>query len=146
MKNRTVKLALIDPASFDGIGNAYSDEILHAARMSPFARTGKMNDQQIGTLFQAVQSTLTIWKERLIEETGDHFPEMVTAFRPSMAVHGKFKQSCPACGAPVQRIRYADNECNYCPGCQTEGKILSDRSLARLLKDDWPKTLDELED
>jgi len=141
----TLKRALADPKRFDGIGNAYGDEILHAARLSPLKRTDQLSDNEIKRLHQAAKGTLTTWIERLREQTGDSFPERVTAFRPEMSVHGKYKQPCPVCGAPVQRIRYAENECNYCPGCQTEGRILSDRSLARLLKDDWPKTLDDLE-
>lgn len=145
IKNNTLKRALSDPQRFDGIGNAYGDEILHAAKLSPLKRTDQLNDSEIERLHQAAQQTLQSWIDRLREQTGDSFPERVTAFRPEMAVHGRFKDPCPVCGAPVQRIRYAENECNYCPGCQTDGRILSDRSLARLLKDDWPKTLDELE-
>ena len=142
----TLKRALADPKRFDGIGNAYGDEILHAARLSPMKRTDQLDDQEIDRLHQAAKETLAIWIDRLREQNADEeLPERVTAFRPQMAVHGKFKEPCPVCAAPVQRIRYADNECNYCPGCQTGGRILSDRSLARLLKDDWPKTLDELE-
>lgn len=141
----TLKRALADPKRFDGIGNAYGDEILHAAKLSPMKRTDQCSDDEIEILHQAAKDTLSEWIERVREQNGDAFPEKVTAFRPEMAVHGKFNQPCPACGAPVQRIRYADNECNYCPGCQTAGRILSDRSLARLLKDDWPKTLDDLE-
>lgn len=144
-KSRTVKLALIDPATFDGIGNAYSDEILHAARMSPFTRTSKMSDQQISGLFEAVQATLSDWRSRLIEETGDKFPEKVTAFRPEMSVHGKFGEACPVCQKKVQRIRFAEREWNYCAACQTDGKLLADRSLSRLLKDEWPASIDELE-
>ncbi len=143
--NNTLKRALSDPKRFDGIGNAYGDEILHAARLSPLKRTSQLSDDETARLHAAAVTTLTTWIDRLREQTGEAFPEKVTAFRPEMAVHGKFKEECPVCQAPVQRIRYADNECNYCPGCQTEGRILSDRSLARLLKDDWPKTLDELE-
>ena len=143
--NHTLKRALADPRRFDGIGNAYGDEILHAARLSPMKRTGQLSDDEIQRLHVAAQQTLTLWIDRLREQNRDRFPEKVTAFRAEMAVHGKFKEACPVCGAPVQRIRYAENECNYCPGCQTEGRILSDRSLARLLKDDWPKTLDDLE-
>lgn len=141
----TLKRALSDPKRFDGIGNAYGDEILHAAKLSPMRRTDQLGEDEIERLHQAAVETLVTWIERLREQNGDGFPERVTAFRPEMAVHGKFKQPCPVCGAPVQRIRYAENECNYCPGCQTDGRILSDRSLARLLKDDWPKSLDELE-
>ena len=144
--NRTLKRAISEPTRFDGIGNAYGDEILHAARLSPMKRTSQLCDEEIQRLYDATQSTLTQWIERLRTQNGDAFPEKVTAFRPEMAVHGKYNQRCPICSAPVQRIRYAENECNYCPGCQTEGRILSDRSLARLLKDDWPKTLDDLED
>ena len=142
----TLKRALADPRRFDGIGNAYGDEILHAARLSPLRRTDQLDDQEIDRLHEAARSTLTAWIDRLRSQTGESFPEKVTAFRPEMAVHGKYKQPCPECGAPVQRIRYAENECNYCPRCQTEGRILSDRSLARLLKDDWPRTLEDLEE
>ncbi|MGI9471373.1 MAG: Fpg/Nei family DNA glycosylase [Rubripirellula sp.] len=141
----TLKRALSDPHKFDGIGNAYGDEILHAAKLSPLKRTDQLSSEEIERLFHAARETMTEWIARLREQTGDQFPERVTAFRPEMHVHGKFKESCPICDAPIQRIRYSDNECNYCPGCQTGGRILSDRSLARLLKDDWPKTLDELE-
>lgn len=141
----TLKRALADPKRFDGIGNAYSDEILHAAKLSPLKRTDQCSDDEIERLYQAAKETLADWIARLRQQNGEAFPEKVTAFRPEMAVHGKFKQPCPTCGAPVQRIRYADSECNYCAGCQTGGRILSDRSLARLLKDDWPKTLDDLE-
>ena len=144
-ENRTLKRAIADPKRFDGIGNAYGDEILHAARLSPLKRTGQLNDEEVQRLYEAARETLTQWIERLRDQTGDDFPEKVTAFRPEMAVHGKYNQPCPVCDAPIQRIRYAENECNYCAGCQTGGKILSDRSLARLLKDDWPKSLDELE-
>ena len=143
--NRTLKRALADPQKFDGIGNAYGDEILHAARLSPLRRTGQLSEDESTRLYHAARQTLQTWIDRLRDQNGDSFPEKVTAFRPEMAVHGKYKEACPECGAPVQRIRYADNECNYCPGCQTEGRILSDRSLARLLKDDWPKSLDELD-
>lgn len=144
--NHTLKRALSDPKKFDGIGNAYGDEILHAAGLSPLKRTGQLSDEEIARLHLAAKQTLETWIDRLREQTGDQFPEKVTAFRSEMAVHGKFGEPCPVCDAPVQRIRYASNECNYCPGCQTEGRILSDRSLARLLKDDWPKTLEELEE
>ncbi len=143
-RNYTLKRALADPSLFSGIGNAYSDEILHRARLSPFTLTQKMSDADVAQLHAAVRDVLTEWIERLRRETGDKFPEGVTAFRPEMAVHGKFGRPCPVCGAPVQRIRYADNETNYCPGCQTGGQILADRSLSRLLKDDWPRHLDEL--
>lgn len=141
----TLKRALSDPKRFDGIGNAYGDEILHAAKLSPLKRTDQCDAGEISRLHEAAIETLLRWIDRLRMQTGDAFPEKVTAFRPEMCVHGKFKTPCPVCDAPVQRIRYADNECNYCPGCQTGGRILPDRSLARLLKDDWPKTLDDLD-
>ena len=143
--NHTVKRALTDPRLFSGIGNAYSDEILHAAGMSPVAMTQKLDDDRIGKLHRAVQDTLTVWCDRLNAEARDKFPEKVTAFRPEMAVHGKYGQPCPVCQTKVQRIRYADNETNYCPRCQTGGKVLADRSLSRLLKKDWPRTIEELE-
>ncbi|MEL6104978.1 MAG: DNA-formamidopyrimidine glycosylase family protein [Planctomycetota bacterium] len=145
-ENRTLKRALCNPKVFDGIGNAYSDEILLAARLSPMRRTSQLSDDEVQLLHEATQSTLSTWIERLREQSGDRFPEKVTAFREEMKVHGKFKQPCADCGTTVQRIRYSSNECNYCPRCQTDGKILSDRSLARLLKDDWPKSLEDLED
>jgi formamidopyrimidine-DNA glycosylase len=144
--NNTLKRALADPSRFDGIGNAYSDEILHDARLSPLKRTRQLTDDEVKRLIASTRRVLGLWIERLQEQTGQKFPEKVTAFRPEMAVHGKFGEACPLCAAPVQRIRYANNECNYCPGCQTEGRILADRSLSRLLKEDWPKSLDELED
>jgi len=144
-ENHTLKRALTDPHLFSGIGNAYSDEILHAARMSPFKQTGGMTDEEIRRLYEAIRLTLSQWTARLQRETGDAFPEKVTAFREGMAVHGRYRQPCPDCGAPVQRIVYAANEANYCPNCQTGGRLLADRSLSRLLKDDWPRTLDELE-
>jgi formamidopyrimidine-DNA glycosylase len=144
-ENHTLKRALTDPHLFSGIGNAYSDEILHAARMSPFKQTGGMTDEEIRRLYEATRLTLSQWTARLQRETGDAFPEKVTAFREGMAVHGRYRQPCPDCGAPVQRIVYAANEANYCPNCQTGGRVLADRSLSRLLKDDWPRTLDELE-
>lgn len=144
-ENRTLKRALTDPRIFSGIGNAFSDEILWEARLSPVRRTSQLSDDEISRLHRAVQSSLTHWTELLREQTGEGFPAKVTAFRPEMAVHGKFKEPCPRCGTPVQRIVYASNETNYCPTCQTEGKILADRSLSRLLKDDWPSTVDELE-
>jgi formamidopyrimidine-DNA glycosylase len=144
-ENHTLKRALTDPHLFSGIGNAYSDEILHAARMSPFKQTGGMADEEIRRLYDAVRLTLSQWAAKLQRETGDAFPEKVTAFREGMAVHGRYRQPCPDCGAPVQRIVYAANEANYCPNCQTGGRLLADRSLSRLLKDDWPRTLDELE-
>jgi formamidopyrimidine-DNA glycosylase len=144
-ENRTLKRALTDPRILSGIGNAYSDEILHAAKMSPIALTQKLTDEEWSRLFQAVRSTLQAWMDRFVAEAGKGFPEKVTAFRPEMAVHGRYGKPCPVCGAPVQRIQYADNETNYCPVCQTEGKVLADRSLSRLLGKDWPRTLEELE-
>ena len=143
-ENHTLKRALADPHSFSGIGNAYSDEILHAAQLSPLAQTQKLSPDETRRLFDAVRDVLNEWTERLREQAGEKFPEKVTAFRPEMAVHGRFGKPCPVCGAPVQRIRYADNETNYCPRCQTGGRILADRSLSRLLKNDWPRSLDEL--
>ncbi|HEY3157887.1 MAG TPA: DNA-formamidopyrimidine glycosylase family protein [Vicinamibacterales bacterium] len=143
--NHTLKRALTDPHLFSGIGNAYSDEILHAARMSPFRQTRGMTDEDVRRLYEAVRQTLGQWTARLQRETGDDFPEKVTAFREGMAVHGRYRQPCPDCGAPVQRIVYAANEANYCANCQTGGRLLADRSLSRLLKDDWPRTLEELE-
>jgi formamidopyrimidine-DNA glycosylase len=145
-ERHTVKRSLTDPTLFDGIGNAYSDEILHAAKLSPFRMTDKMEDDEILRLHRACKAQLTLWTKRLRDEVGDGFPDKVTAFRPEMAVHGKYDQPCPVCGTKVQRIVYADNEANYCPTCQTDGKLLADRSLSRLLKEDWPKTLEELED
>jgi formamidopyrimidine-DNA glycosylase len=145
-ENHTLKRALTDPRLFDGIGNAYSDEILHAASLSPLTLTHRLDQTAIARLFEATRTTLSDWIERLRREVGDGFPEKVTAFRDGMAVHGRFGQPCPTCGARVQRIVYAENETNYCPGCQTEGKVLADRSLSRLLKDDWPRTLEELEE
>lgn len=144
-ENRTLKRALTDPRIFSGIGNAFSDEILWEAQLSPVRRTGQLDDDEISRLHRAVQSSLTHWTDLLREQTGDGFPTKVTAFRPEMAVHGKFKEPCPRCGTPVQRIVYASNETNYCPTCQTGGNVLADRSLSRLLKDDWPSTVDELE-
>lgn len=142
----TVKRALTDQHLFSGIGNAYSDEILHRAKLSPFKLTGQMSRDQAMAVHGAVQEVLTEWTDRLRNELGDGFPDKVSAFHKEMAVHGKFKQACPVCGSPVQRIVYASaNELNYCPGCQTGGKILADRSLSRLLKDDWPKKLEDLE-
>ncbi|MBI3837447.1 MAG: formamidopyrimidine-DNA glycosylase [Planctomycetia bacterium] len=143
-RNHTLKRALADPSLFSGIGNAYSDEILHRARLSPLALTQKLSLEDIERLYRSTRDVLSEWIDRLRAETGERFPENVTAFRPEMAVHGRFGKPCPLCRAPVQRIRYADNETNYCPGCQTHGKILADRSLSRLLKDDWPRHLDEL--
>lgn len=144
-ENHTVKRALTDPRLFSGIGNAYSDEILHAARLSPLLLTGKMSEEEVQRLHAACKETLRLWTERLREEAGPSFPERVTAFRDGMAVHGRFGKPCPVCGAPVQRIRYADNETNYCARCQTGGRLLADRALSRLLKGDWPRSLDELE-
>jgi formamidopyrimidine-DNA glycosylase len=145
LENHTVKRSLTDPHLFSGIGNAYSDEILHAARMSPMKLTAQMTDAEIERLYGSAVDTLTMWRDRLIADAGDAFPEKVTAFRPGMAVHGRYGQPCPVCASPVQRIRYASNEANYCPTCQTGGKLLADRSLSRLLKDDWPRSLEELE-
>ena len=145
LENRTLKRALTDPRLVSGIGNAYSDEILHAAHMSPVTLTHKLEPDEWKRLFAATKSTLSLWTERLRKEAEKSFPEGVTAFRPEMAVHGKFDQPCPRCGEKVQRIRYADNETNYCARCQTGGKVLADRSLSRLLGKDWPRTLDELE-
>jgi len=144
-QRRTLKRALTDPRIFSGIGNAYSDEILHAACLSPLQLTTNLDEGEVLTLYQAVRATLNEWTERLQLEGSGTFPEHVTAFRPDMAVHGRFGQPCPRCGAPVQRIAYADNECNYCAACQTGGKLLADRSLSRLLREDWPRTLEELE-
>ena len=143
-QNHTLKRALTDPRLFSGIGNAYSDEILHRARLSPLALSQKLTKAEAERLFAATRLVLLEWTERLRAETGEAFPVKVTAFRPGMAVHGRFGEPCPVCNAPVQRIRYADNETNYCPRCQTESRILADRSLSRLLKDDWPRHLDEL--
>jgi formamidopyrimidine-DNA glycosylase len=144
-ENRTLKRALTDPRLVSGIGNAYSDEILHAAQLSPVTLTHKLSDAEWRRLFNATSATLQLWIDRLRAETGGGFPEKVTAFRPEMAVHGKFNQPCPRCGEKIQRIRYADNETDYCPRCQTGGKLLADRGLSRLLGKDWPRTLDELE-
>jgi formamidopyrimidine-DNA glycosylase len=145
LENRTLKRALTDPRILSGIGNAYSDEILHAAQLSPVALTQKLKPEEMGRLYDATRATLTLWIDRLGAEARKSFPEKVTAFRPEMAVHGKFEQPCPRCGEKVQRIRYADNETNYCAHCQTGGKVLADRSLSRLLGSDWPRTLEELE-
>jgi formamidopyrimidine-DNA glycosylase len=144
-ENRTLKRALTDPRILSGIGNAYSDEILHAAHLSPILQTHKLTPTQWKQLYEATRTTLQLWIDRLNSEATKSFPEKVTAFRPNMAVHGRFNQPCPTCATPIQRIRYADNETNYCPHCQTAGKILADRSLSRLLGSDWPRTLDELE-
>jgi formamidopyrimidine-DNA glycosylase len=145
-ENHTLKRALTDPTLFSGIGNAYSDEILHAAKLSPVALTSRLADAEIARLFEAVRSTLTDWTDRLRREAGEAFPEKVTAFRDDMAVHGKFGKPCPRCGTAVQRIVYEANETNYCPKCQTGGKLLADRSLSRLLRGDWPKSLEEMEE
>jgi formamidopyrimidine-DNA glycosylase len=145
-ENRTLKRALTDPRILSGIGNAYSDEILHAARLSPILYTRKLTDAQWQRLFAATRETLRLWIDRLGDEARRKFPEKVTAFREDMAVHGRYGKPCPVCGEPVQRIRYADNETNYCARCQTGGKLLADRSLSRLLKADWPRTLEELEE
>ena len=145
VENHTVKRSLTDPRLFSGIGNAYSDEILHAAQVSPLQLTSRLSDEQLAVLYEATRETLTTWAKRLIEETGDGFPEKVTAFREGMALHGRYGKPCPRCGAPVQRLSYADNECNYCAVCQTGGRLLADRALSRLLKEDWPRTLEELE-
>lgn len=145
-ENHTLKRALTDPHLFSGIGNAYSDEILHRARLSPVQLTGRLKDAEIETLYRAVRETLSEWIKRLRRERGKGFPEHVTAFREEMAVHGKYRKPCPVCGSPVQRIVHAENETNYCARCQTGGKLLADRSLSRLLKEDWPKTLEELEE
>ncbi|MFQ5772959.1 MAG: Fpg/Nei family DNA glycosylase [Kiloniellaceae bacterium] len=143
--NHTLKRALTDPRLFSGVGNAYSDEILHRARLSPVAMTQTLSHEAVERLYRATRETLADWIERLRAETGEGFPEKVTAFRDGMAVHGRYGQPCPHCGAPVQRIRYATNETNYCARCQTGGRLLADRALSRLLKKDWPKSLDELE-
>jgi formamidopyrimidine-DNA glycosylase len=145
VENRTLKRALTDPRLISGVGNAYSDEILHAARLSPITLTHKLTPDEWQRLFEATRSTLSLWADRLVAEAKTKFPEGVTAFRPEMAVHGRFGKPCPRCGSPIQRIRYADNETNYCATCQTGGKVLADRSLSRLLGSDWPRTLDELE-
>jgi formamidopyrimidine-DNA glycosylase len=143
-ENHTLKRALTDPHLFSGIGNAYSDEILHAARLSPLKLTRALTEEEARRLHQAVRATLASWTDILRAEAGIRFPEKVTAFRAGMAVHGRHKQPCPVCGSPVQRIVYAENECNYCATCQTGGKLLADRSLSRLLKDDWPKTIEDI--
>jgi formamidopyrimidine-DNA glycosylase len=144
-ESHTLKRALTDPRLFDGIGNAYSDEILHRARLSPLQLTRRLDDEGVGRLYESIQATLREWIDRLRAEARKAFPEKVTAFREGMAVHGRFQQPCPVCGTPVQRIRYADNETNYCARCQTDGRLLADRAMSRLLKDDWPRTLEELE-
>ncbi|HMG59245.1 MAG TPA: DNA-formamidopyrimidine glycosylase family protein [Burkholderiales bacterium] len=144
-ENHTVKRALTDPRSFSGIGNAYSDEILHRAKLSPFAQTRSLSEEDVRRLYDATRATLAEWTERLRREAGADFPEKVTAFREGMAVHGRFRKPCPVCGSPVQRIVYAENETNYCARCQTGGKVLADRALSRLLKASWPRSIDELE-
>ena len=144
-KNHTLKRALTDPHILSGIGNAYSDEILFEARLSPFTLTQKLSDAEVAKLFAAIKKTLTDWVERLRAEAVKGFPEKVTAFRPDMATHGKYREPCPRCGSKIQRIRYGANETNYCPTCQTGGRLLADRALSRLLKDDWPRTPEELE-
>ena len=143
-ENHTVKRALTDPHLFSGIGNAYSDEILHAAKLSPLKLTRSLTDEEFLRLRESTRATLTVWIHRLREQTAGGFPDKVTAFRSEMAVHGRFRKPCPVCGAPVQRIVYAANECNYCARCQTGGRVLADRSLSRLLRDDWPRSIDEL--
>lgn len=145
-ENHTLKRALTDPRIFSGIGNAYSDEILHRAQLSPLKRTDQLREDEIARLHRAARQTLVEWTQRLREEAGERFPEKVTAFREGMAVHGRYRLPCPVCGSPVQRIVYAENETNYCPTCQTGGRLLADRSLSRLLRDDWPRTLEELEE
>lgn len=145
-ENHTLKRTLTDPHVFSGIGNAYSDEILHRAKLSPVKQTKLLSDREIEVFFRATKECLSEWIERLRNDTGTNFPERVTAFRDDMAVHGKYRKPCPVCGAPVQRIVYAENETNYCAKCQTGGKLLADRSLSRLLKDDWPRSLEELEE
>ena len=145
-ESHTVKRALTDPRLFSGIGNAYSDEILHRAKLSPVKLTRRLTPEETQRLFDATRAILIEWTERLRAETGDGFPEKVTAFRDAMAVHGRYGEPCPVCGSPVQRIRYADNETNYCPTCQTDGKLLADRALSRLLKEDWPRSLEELDE
>jgi formamidopyrimidine-DNA glycosylase len=146
LENHTLKRTLTDPRLFSGVGNAYSDEILHRARLSPIRMTRSLDDPEIERLLAATRATLTEWIERLRQQTGDGFPEKVTAFRPEMAVHGRFGKPCPVCGAPVQRIVHAENETNYCARCQTDGRLLADRALSRLLKADWPRTLEEMEE
>ena len=145
-ENHTLKRVLTDPRLFSGIGNAYSDEILHRAKLSPIKMTRSLDDREVERLLGATRATLTEWIERLRQQMGDGFPEKVTAFRPEMAVHGRFGKPCPVCGAPVQRIVHAQNETNYCARCQTEGRLLADRALSRLLKADWPRTLEEMEE
>lgn len=145
-ENRTLKRALTDPRVFSGIGNAHSDEILLFARLSPLQRTGNLSDEEIGRLYETTRRSLNEWCVRLREEFGDRFPDKITAFHPAMAAHGKYGEPCPVCGSPIQRIKYADRETNYCATCQTGGKVLADRGLSRLLGDDWPRSLEELEE
>jgi formamidopyrimidine-DNA glycosylase len=146
LENHTLKRTLTDPRLFSGVGNAYSDEILHRAKLSPIRMTRSLDDQEVERLLAATRATLTEWIERLRQQTGDGFPQKVTAFRPEMAVHGRFGKPCPVCGARVQRIVHAENETNYCARCQTDGRLLADRALSRLLKADWPRTLEEMEE
>jgi formamidopyrimidine-DNA glycosylase len=146
LESHTLKRALTDPRLFSGIGNAYSDEILHRARLSPLRLTRQLDEEEAARLREAVLTVLTEWTDRLRRQTGEGFPEKVTAFREGMAAHGRFRQPCPVCGTPIQRIRYAENETNYCPSCQTEGRLLADRGLSRLLREDWPRSLEEMED
>jgi formamidopyrimidine-DNA glycosylase len=145
-ENHTLKRALTDPQAFSGIGNAYSDEILHAGRLSPVTWSSRLTDAQVERLYAAARQVLGQWTDRLCAESRRAFPEKVTAFRPEMAVHGRYDQPCPVCGTTVQRISYVSNETNYCPRCQTEGKLLADRDLSRLLRGDWPRTIEELEE
>ncbi len=145
-ENHTLKRSLTDPTIFDGIGNAYSDEILHRARLSPLRLTRQLHDDECARLHRACRDVLGAWTARLLRETGERFPQKVTAFREGMAAHGRYGLPCPDCGSPIQRIRYAEHETNYCPGCQTEGRLLADRGLSRLLREDWPRTLVELEE
>lgn len=145
-ENHTLKRALTDPRMLSGVGNAYSDEVLHRARLSPLRLTSKLTDAEGARLGRALVAVLTEWTDRLRREMGDTFPERVTAFRPEMAVHGRFRLPCPVCGTPVQRIRYAENETNYCPTCQTDGRLLADRAMSRLLKEDWPRSLEEMDE
>jgi formamidopyrimidine-DNA glycosylase len=146
VENRTLKRALTDPRILSGIGNAYSDEILWAARLSPVKRTAQLSDGELERLHRATTETLQVWTQRLLDEAGEGWPERVTAFRPEMAVHGKYREPCPRCGSPVQRIVFADHETNYCATCQTSGRLLADRALSRLLKSDWPRTLEAMEE
>jgi formamidopyrimidine-DNA glycosylase len=145
-ENHTLKRSLTDPRLFSGIGNAFSDEILHRARLSPLRLTSKLTDDEATRLWEATRGLLGEWTARLVAAAREEFPDEVTAFRPEFAVHGKYREPCPVCGTPVQRIRYADNETNYCPECQTEGRLLADRALSRLLREDWPRSLDELDE